>query len=94
VKAELVTRNERSLDGDRPPTTIAADITRRRIVGVTVDDDTDRLCGRTESVDDPVVVESNDGTGTGVGGEGGATPPLPSPAEIDAAVGATTTTFD
>jgi hypothetical protein len=95
VKAELVVRSERSLDGDRTPTTIAADVTRRRIVGVTVDDDTDRLCGRTVSVGDPIAVESEDDddgtTGTDVGGDGGVTPPLPSPATPDA--GTTTTSF-
>ena len=52
VNAELVTRNERSLDGDRPPTTTAADVIRRRIGVVVDDDDNDRLCGRTVKVDD------------------------------------------
>src|SRR5712691_9551312 len=51
VNAELVARNERSFDGDRPPIT-AADVTRRRIGVVDDDDDTDRLCGRTVSADD------------------------------------------
>jgi hypothetical protein len=95
VKAELVTRNERSVDGDRAPVTSAADVTRRRILGVTVDDDdTERLCGRTVSVGDAAVVASDDGTGTGGGGEGGgggATPPPPlvSPATPDAGTPAT-----
>jgi hypothetical protein len=52
VNAELVTRNERSLDGDRPPTTTAADVIRRRIGVVVDDDDNDRLCGRTVRVEE------------------------------------------
>jgi hypothetical protein len=77
VKAELVTRNERSVNGyrDRAP------VTRRHILGVSVtvdDDDTERLCGRTVSVGDAAVVTSDDSTGTGGEGEGGgATPPPP-----------------
>lgn len=72
VNAELVTRNERSLDEDRPPIT-AVDVTRRRI-GVVVDDDTDRLCGRTVIVDDDDndededAVDSDEGEGTEEGG--------------------------
>ena len=98
MKAELDARRERSLDGDRTPATSAADVTRRRtVLGVTVADETDRLCGLTVSVDDdddPAVVDSNDDTGTVVGGEGGATPPLllPSLATPDDA-GTTATTF-
>jgi hypothetical protein len=65
VNAELVARNVRSLDGDRPPITVA-DVTRRRI-GVVVDDDddTDRLCGRTVSVDD----DNDDAADSDVGDE-------------------------
>lgn len=87
VNAELITRNERSVDEDRPPIT-AADVTRRRI-GVVVDDDTDRLCGRTVIVDDDDndedgedAVDSDDGEGTEEGGV--ATFPTP-PDELGAA---------